>query len=165
MTEKLKEIIKEEVMKLPKEMQEAMNALDWASITEEIGKKYLLNEGEINDLQAETLTVLIGLTDPDLYAIDIENEIGTTKEDAKKIVDEVSEKVFTPISNLWEENIKKNLKSKNSDAGQNLDFVLSGGDYSAFMEKRETPTTPPTLADIEANRQKINMPENNSKTI
>src|SRR3990167_3531002 len=98
MTEKLKEIIKEEVMKLPKEMQEAMNALDWASITEEIGKKYLLNEDEINDLQAETLTVLIGLTDPDLYAIDIENEIGTTKEDAKKIVDEVSEKVFTPIN-------------------------------------------------------------------
>lgn len=133
MTEKLKNIIKEEVVKLPKEAQDAINSLDWGSITEEIGKKYLLDESEINDLQAETLTVLLGLTDLDLYAIDIENEIGTTKNDANKIAKEALEKIFTPIGETLIENIKKSGKHKNADALQNLDFILSGGDYFAFM--------------------------------
>jgi hypothetical protein len=133
MTEKLKNIIKEEVMKLPKEAQEAIDSLDWGSIAEEIGKKYLLNESEINDLQAETLTVLLGLTDLEDYTRGIENEIGTTKDDANKIANEALQKIFTPINNIFLENIKKSGKDKKGNAEQNLDFILSGGDYSAFM--------------------------------
>ena len=34
MTEKLKQIIQEEVMKLPKEMRDAINAFDWVKATE-----------------------------------------------------------------------------------------------------------------------------------
>ena len=61
MTEKLKQIIKEETAKLPKESQDVINVFDWGTISEEIGKKYLLNENETNDLQVETLLILIGL--------------------------------------------------------------------------------------------------------
>jgi len=124
MTDKLKQIIKEELSKLPKEAQEAINSLDWSSIIEEIGKKYLLNESEINHLQAETLTVLIGLT--------------TTKDDAEKIAAEATEKIFKPTSDVYIENIKKSGKDKNSKPKQTIDFILSGGDYSAFVEERET---------------------------
>ena len=138
MTDKLKQIIKEELSKLPKEAQEAINSLDWSSIIEEIGKKYLLNESEINHLQAETLTVLIGLTSMDLYATHIENEIGTTKDDAEKIAAEATEKIFKPTSDVYIENIKKSGKDKNPNPEQTIDFILSGGDYSAFVEERET---------------------------
>ena len=134
MTEKLKNIVQEEVMKLPKEAQEAIASLDWGNIVEEIGKKYLLDESEINDLQAETLTVLLGLTDLELYAIDIENEIGTTKDNANKIAAEVIEKIFAPIGNKIIENIKKSGKHNGADAEKNLNFILSGGDWTAFVE-------------------------------
>ena len=143
MTEKLKEIIKEELVKLPKDAQDAINYLDWASITEGIGKKNLLTESEINDLQTETLLVLSGLENLDSYAQNIENEIGTSKDEAEKIASEAIEKIFTPIGNLIEEKIKNDMKNKNQNWNQNVNFVLSGGDYSAFAED---PTLPPPLA-------------------
>ena len=143
MTEQLKQIAKEEIIKLPKEMQETINAFDWVKITEEIGKKYLLTESEINDLQVETLLVLVGLENADYYAQNVENEIGTSKNEAIKIAEEANQKIFTPIANTIEENIKKNLKNKNPNWSQNVDFVMSGGDYSAFMEERGNATPAP----------------------
>lgn len=142
MTDKLKQIIKEEVMKLPKENQEAINAFDWAKVTEEIGQKYLLSENEINNLQIETLLILISLEDPDFYAKNIENEVGTSKNEAEKIADEVIQKIFTPISDILIENIKKSGKHKNGNAEQTLNFILSGGDYSSFIEERDTANNP-----------------------
>ncbi len=159
MTEKLQQTIKEMVDRLPKETQNAISTFNWAEIVEEIGKKYLLDEDEINDLGVETFLVLIGLADSALYAINIEDNVGTTKNDATKMATEVFEKIFVPISNIIEENIKKNLKSKDPNLQQSLDFILSGGDYSAFirptttgnLETSTTPVKPPTLQDIKDN--------------
>jgi hypothetical protein len=137
MTEKLKQVIKEEMEKLPKETQEAVNAFDWAKITEEIGGKYLLNESEINDLQVQTLLVLIGLTDADFYETSVENEVGTTKDESKKITGEIFQRIFSPIADIITENIKKKSRSKSTDTEQTLNFILSGGDYSSFIKNRD----------------------------
>ena len=135
MTDKLKQTIQEEVMKLPKDRQDAVKSFDWVSKTEEIGKKFLLLENEINDLQVETLLVLVGLEDGSYFSQNIENEVGTSKEEADKIAEEILQKVFAPIGDKMIENIKNSEKIKRADLGQNLDFILSGGDYSAFAEK------------------------------
>ena len=134
MTEKLKQTIKDEVAKLPKENQEVINNFSWESIAEEIGKKYLLLDDEINIFQAEILIVLVGLEDPDFFAKNIEDGIGTSKTEAEKIADEVIQKIFTPINDILIENIKKSDKVKNANAEQNLNFILSGGDYTAFLD-------------------------------
>lgn len=139
MTEKLQQTIKEEIAQLPKEMQEAVNAFDWVKVAEEIGKEFLLDESEIEDFQLETFLVLIGAVDPEFYAVNIENHVGTSKDEAVKIADEAFQKIFTPISNLIEENIKKNLANKKPSPEQTLNFILSGGDYSAFLEERNPP--------------------------
>ena len=36
---------------------------------------------------------------------------------------------------IGQENIKKNLQNKRLNHEQNLNFILSGGDYSAFVEE------------------------------
>src|SRR3989338_2449559 len=118
MTEKLKQIIKDEVGKLPKETQEAINSLDWGSIAEEIGKKYLLTESGINDFQVETLLVLVGLESLDLYALHIENNVGTSTEEANKIAAEADQKILTPIYEKIKEGIKNNLPNKNRNLEQ-----------------------------------------------
>ena len=141
MTEKLKQIAKEEIVKLPKEMQEAINAFDWASVAEAIGKKYLLSESELNDFQVETLLVLVGLEEGESYARNIENNVGTSREEAEKISDEAWQKIFVPIKNKIEENIKINLQNKKPTAEQTINFILSGGDYSAFIHPGAS-TTP-----------------------
>jgi len=136
MIEKTKEVALREINKLPQESQDAINTLDWGSIAEEIGKKYLLNESETNDLQVQTLLVLIGLTDAEYFAQSVENEIGTSKDEAEKISEEVFEKIFTPINDVLVKNIKASGKSKNADHEQNINFILSGGDYSSFMGEK-----------------------------
>jgi len=144
MTEKLKETIKEELAQLPQEGQDAIDAVNWIKITEEIGKKFLLNEIEINDFQLETLLVLIGVTDPEFYVTNIENQVDITKDKAKSLANEAFTKIFTPIGNIIIENIKKSGKHKDANAEQNLDFILSGGDYSAFVApaRADIPTPP-----------------------
>ena len=136
MTDKLKQKVIEEMVKLPKEMQEAISAHDWAKISEDIGKKYLLDEIEINNLQVETLLVLVGIEDGNYLAQNIENEVGTSKEEAEKIAEEVSQKIFNPLIQMLEEQIKKNMPTKSLNWNQNVDFVLSGGDYTAFLGER-----------------------------
>ena len=59
MTEELKQTIKNGVEKLPKEIQEVVNNFDWLKVSEEIGKRNLLDEFEINILQNEIGLVLI----------------------------------------------------------------------------------------------------------
>ncbi|OGI76997.1 hypothetical protein A3D42_02610 [Candidatus Nomurabacteria bacterium RIFCSPHIGHO2_02_FULL_41_18] len=98
MTGKLKQIIKEGLAKLPKEAQDAINSLDWGSIAEEIGKKYLLTESEVNDLQVETFLVLAGIEDWDSYTRNVENQLGTSKNEAEKISEEINQKIFNPIA-------------------------------------------------------------------
>ena len=134
MTEKLKQIIKEEVEKLPKENQDVVTSLNWEKITEEVGQKYLLNESEVNDLLVETLIILIGLDELEAYTRNIETNVGTTKADSELIAKEVGEKVFGPMNDSYIENIKKSEKVTSAKPEQNLNFILSGGDYTAFVE-------------------------------
>ncbi len=137
MTDKLKQIIKEETEKLPKENQEAISALDWVKIVEEIGKKYSLEENQINDLETETLLVLVGINDPQFFAVNVENQVETIKDYAKKISEEITKKIFIPVNEALVEKIKKSDKVKKAGAEQNLNFILSGGDYSAFLDESD----------------------------
>lgn len=145
MNEKLQQFIKDRIESLPQEAREAINVFDWIKLTEEIGKKYLLSETRISYLLVETLLVLARTEDLDSYEDNIEYEVGTTKEEAEKIADEVSAQVFKPIEEKIEENIKKSLTHKIIKAEDNINFILSGGNYGVFMgnpNEEKTPARP-----------------------
>ncbi len=156
MTEKLQQAIKDEIAQLPKEMQEAIGAVDWVKIAEEIGTENGLGQEEIEDFQLETLLVLIGAVDPKFYAINIENQANQITEKAEKVASEALEKIFSPIAKTLEENVKKNLKNKRPNPEQTLNFIMSGGNYSAFVGARTNnssgapskPVNPPSLKEI-----------------
>jgi len=150
MTDKLKQIIKKQVGSLSLHEQEAINSVNWPSICEEIGKKNLLDDSETNDLVVKTLLVLLRLENIDAFSKNIENEIGLSKEEADKISGEVEEGVFKPIYEKLFEKIKVNMKGKTPGWEQSLGFILSGGDYSVFLEGR-------TLAEETEETKKPNM--------
>lgn len=135
------------MVQLPRDAQDAINSLDWGSISEEIGKKYLIDESEINDFQVETMLVLVGLEEAEAYARNIENNVGTSKEEAETIVNEAYNRIFSPIYAFLAEKIKNDLKNSRPKLENTVDFILSGGDYSAFLEDVKdisayTPQTP-----------------------
>ena len=137
MTDKLKQIVKEEIAKLPTTNQEAINGINWAAVSEGVCKRNSLSESETNDLQVQTLLVLIGLESLDDFAGNVEDEVGTSKDEADRIATEITDRIFVPIADIGIENIKKNIKTKTPGWEQSVDFILSGGDYSAFMEQRK----------------------------
>ena len=97
MIEKTRQKIEEEIIKLPKNWQEAIHSLDWSKESEEIGKKYLLTESEINDLQIEIGLVITGLEEQELFGLNIENNVVLSKDEAEKITEEINQKIFEPI--------------------------------------------------------------------
>ncbi len=135
MTEILKQTIQEEILKLPKELQGAINMSGWMIVSEQIGKENLLTDEQINAFQAETSLVLLGIEDNYSYASNIKNNVGVETEKAEKIAKETFEKILKPITDILEENVKKNLGNKRVTLTQNVDFILSGGDYSSFVDK------------------------------
>lgn len=152
MTEKLQQTIKEEIMELPKEMQEVVNSFDWIKITEEIAEKYSLDEDETTNFQLETLLLLIGTTDPEFYAINIENQVEITKDEAENIARESFQKIFTPLNELITENVKNNIQNKKINWQQNLDFILSGGNYAVFLENNR---------NVDNNTENVDIPSSN----
>ncbi len=136
MNQELKKTIEEKLTTRPKEIRETILSFNWAEIVEEIGKNNLLNtEEEISILQLETSLVLLGLTDN--FEENIASKLGISPELANKISIEVFKKVFIPITNKINETIKNSLPNRSIHWQQNLNFILSGGDYTAFIKRVE----------------------------
>jgi hypothetical protein len=133
MTKELQQKMNEEIAKLPRYNQEAINSIDWDNISWKIGKSNLLTESEINDLQIETGLVLIGLSELDLFVINVEKNTGTTKVQSEKIAKEIYEEIFKPIAEKMEVMVKDKIKSQNPKWDQRINFIISGGDYSNFV--------------------------------
>lgn len=135
MNDQLKQTIKNEIAKTPIEIQDVINSVDWLAISEEIGKKYLLNEEDITNVQTEIVYVLIGIEHITSLATNIEHKINISKDASEKISLEILEKICQPIAEKLTENIKNIIKDKKPTWDQNIDFILSGGDYSIFLRK------------------------------
>ena len=93
MEKNFKKIMQEEIAKLSTNKQEAINSIDWETITREIGKKNLLEEEEIDRLQKETGLFLLGITDGDTYKFRLEDFLVSIKT-TEDITNEMLEKIF-----------------------------------------------------------------------
>jgi hypothetical protein len=136
MTESLKQKTKELLENKPKEIQTVVNSLGWEEICAEIARKYnLTSDAEINNLQLEVMLVLTGLEIANNLETNIETELETSKETAKNIKNEITEKIIKPIIDRLTNTVKEKIKTETTDWQQNLNFIISGGDYSVFLQK------------------------------
>jgi hypothetical protein len=168
MTEKLKQTIKEEIVKMPKEWQEIVSSFDWGQVSEEIGKKYFLDDLGIEDLQAEIALVLVGAEPIADLKMNIEYNAVTSENTAIKITPELFEKIFKPLNDKLTENIKNNLKTKEANWEQNINFIFSDGDYTNFLERvsqnsEEKISAPTENTKIETKTISANSTDNKTK--
>ena len=134
MTDKLKKIIEEEIGKLPARHQKAIGSLDWAGLTESIAARYDLLPDEINDLQVEVLLVLTGLSDPEIFASTIEDELGLTAEEAQKIGGEITEKILIPINDLLAQSSAEVSRMEETPTSVSGPSVILAEEYSSSLE-------------------------------
>ena len=100
MREALQASIREELVKLPKPYQQAINSFDWPRKCEEIGARHDLLEDEIAGLQAEVALVLMGLSDLRTLHRYIDDEIAGTG--WREIEASVVNDVISPIAEILE---------------------------------------------------------------
>lgn len=97
MNEKLRQQFEEELVYLPEINQQALKSFDWATELLAIGKNYGLHIDELEDLQIETMLVMVGLVPPENYQNELITRLAISPTEANKIIEQVNERIFTPI--------------------------------------------------------------------
>lgn len=114
MNEKIRQQFEEQLVYLPEINQRALRSFDWATELVSIGKTYGLHIDELEDLQIETMLLLVGLTSPDEYEKELIERLAISPIEAEKIIQDVNKHIFSPIH----------------------DYIVSGG-----AKAQTTPTT------------------------
>lgn len=97
MNEKLRKDLDEQLAYLAPINQQAIQSFDWATELVAIGKQYGLHIDEIEELQHETMMVLVGLVHGQDFTDHIITKLALAPTEATKIVEQVNERIFGPI--------------------------------------------------------------------
>lgn len=133
MKQGLKNEIDNMLLEIPERNRLAINSTKWAETTEEISKKYYLDDEEKNMLIAEVALVLLGVNNYEFLKIAME-DLGLTQNEVANIFREIEEKIFNPISKKIMSSIKKEAELNNTNWDKRVNFILSGGDYTNFIK-------------------------------
>jgi hypothetical protein len=110
MNDKLKQQFEEQLAYLPDITQQALKSFDWATGILSIGKKHGLYIDQLEDLQIETMLVLVGLVQPEDYPKELMNRLALSPAETDKIIDDINDEIFTPIHNYIIESENKTPK-------------------------------------------------------
>lgn len=150
------QLIKQQIEKLPPEIQKVLRDTDWQSKMLAIGKKYSLHIDQLDTFQMETMLTLIGLTHPDEYVTELKSRLGVSENLAQALALEVNEQIMKSIrSQLIDvyntpETIKQNVSPlATAKTPENLtpseNTVLKESEIELEPVKKEV--TPTVVAD------------------
>lgn len=97
MNEKLRQSFEEQLVYLPEINQQALKSFDWATELLSIGKNYGLHIDQLEDLQVETMLVLVGLVQVTNYQSELINRLAVSPSEANRIIEQVNDRIFQPI--------------------------------------------------------------------
>jgi hypothetical protein len=134
---------------LPTELQQVILSSDYQMQLFEIAKKYKLSYEKLGQLELETTMVILGMTPPDEYKLDIAEQMGLTGEALDNVVLEINEKVFAPIREKLmmlysEEEVKKGEEFAKSPTNPNavVDTKKESPYREPITQKQENATVP-----------------------
>lgn len=97
MNDKLRQQFEEQLTYLPDINQQAMRSFDWATELISIGHGYGLHVDQLEDLQIETMLVMVGLTPPEKYQEELITRLALSPIEADRIIEEVNKRILSPI--------------------------------------------------------------------
>lgn len=107
MDENQKNLIEDQMRKIPAEVREAIRASDWERTIFNIGREHKLHIDDIDTLSVETILTMIGLEHPKDYPENIQKRIGLKDEELMNIVDQVNERLFSKIRDALKTHYEK----------------------------------------------------------
>lgn len=119
-------LIEEQLKTLPPNLQQAVNAVPWKNLVQEIGRDNTLNAEQITALEQEMMLVIYGFENPQDYIVNLVREVGVSEDVAYTIAESVANKIFDPILKKSEELVRVVPVSVPEIAPVNLPMVEEG---------------------------------------
>lgn len=117
------QLIKEQLQKLPTELQKALEAVPWKAAVKEISLTQKLSPEQASAVEQETMLILYGFDDPKNYVDNLVKEAKLDENTALTLAELVNEKILKPISAKADE-LSKNISV--STAPADLPMVEAG---------------------------------------
>ena len=133
-----KEILKDQFKKLPKDIQDAILAVDLRSKMQFITKKNNLHVDQAETLENEAVFVMLGLEHPDNLVANIAKHVEVSEEKAEAIAEDLNREIFLKVR----ESLKKIFEERNEEGGGSL---LASSLLEKTEEKKSETETDETL--------------------
>jgi len=132
------EAIKKQLAKLPKDIRDAVVAVDLPEKFKTIANKHTLRIDQGGALENETMFVMLGLEHPDDYTGNLKREADISQEEAGSIAEEVNRMIFLPI--------RASLKKLHEDVKEEEEKVPGRIEHPPLSHTatKEPPTHPST---------------------
>ena len=147
------QLIKEQFEKLPKSLQEAIEAAPWKSSVNEIVLLNKLSLEKAAIIERETMLIIYGLENPESYVENIMREAEIDGDTALTIAKSVDERIFKPIA----EQVEKYSQEKASPVAEASHSNLP------MVEEGEVAHDVPHVEEPAETKIEINTPEEDSK--
>lgn len=150
----IKEILKNQLKKLPKDIQDAILAVDLRSKMQFITKKNNLHIDQAEALENEAVFVLLGLEHPNNLIANIAKHAEVSEEKAEAIAEDLNREIFLKVR----ESLKKIFEERKEEGSSFLAGSLSA-DEAGLLGKRNGKETGGSLLgkteEEELNREDI----------
>lgn len=91
------EQLKEKYKSLPQDVQDAIFAVDSATVIQKVGRKYNLPIDKVGELADEAGLLMLGVTHPKDFMLNLTRRLKMNKEEIRDITKEINEKIFSKI--------------------------------------------------------------------
>jgi len=136
MDEETIKIIKEAFDNLPEVIQEEIFSPQYQEVLSTISREYTLDTEQTIALERETTLALMGAARLKDFEETLASEIKIEKAKIQEIVVKINEEIFSRFKTLLDIMNTEIEPNPEPNWQQNIDFVLSGGDYSSFFNKK-----------------------------
>ncbi len=107
MDETQRQLINEQMQRIPAEVREAIQASDWERTVFNIGRAHKMHIDDIDVLSIETILTLIGLEHPKDFPVNLQKRTGVSDDTLAQIVDEINERLFSKIRSALKNHYEK----------------------------------------------------------
>ena len=102
-----KQLIEDQMKRIPQEVREVISNSGWERIVFNIGREHKLHIDDIDTLSVETIITMIGLEHPNDFSENLQKRIDLDDETLYKIVDEINDRLFSKIRDALKEYYEK----------------------------------------------------------
>ncbi len=142
-----KNIMQEQIKKLPKEVRDALASDEISAKIRTVGNTHHLHIDQIGTLEDEVILAMIGLSELADLPDQLVEQLSISKTDADALVNDINDTVFVPIQNSMKQTDKKSVVMPSSVAAQTAASTAS-------VPAPTAPAAPLASTDMQINAPK-----------